>query len=242
MQLSIHNSYEEMSARAAEAVIRLTEEKKEPLVCIPSGNTPVLFCKYLVDHFREIGTRPDWYFIGLDEWLGVGANDKGSCRHFLDEHIFKPLGIPESHICFFDGLADDAENERNKAEQFISQRGKVEVMVLGLGANGHLGFNEPGSDPELRTQVVELDQTTISTGARYFGKAIQMTKGITLGIKTILESGTVFLLVNGDHKTGIVKKVLESEPHTDIPASYLRQHPDCWVYLDKAAAGEATKE
>lgn len=242
MQLSIHDSYEEMSAKAAEALIRLTEEKKDPLVCIPSGHTPVLFCKFLVDHFKEKGSGPDWYFIGLDEWLGAGAADQGSCRQFVDEHFFKPLGIPENRICFFDGLAKDYKAEQFKAEQFIQQHGGIDVAVLGLGANGHLGFNEPGTDPELLTQVVDLDELTVSGGARYFGKEIQLQKGITLGLKAIMEAGTVLLLVNGEHKRDIFRTMLEGEINNEIPASFLRQHPDCWVYLDKAAAGDIAEK
>ena len=120
MQLSIHGTYEEMSAKAAEAVIRLAEEFTSPLVCIPSGNTPVLFCKHLVDHFLQTGSKPNWFFVGLDEWIGVGRDVKGSCRHFVDEHFFKPLQIPEEQICFFDGKAADISAEQMKTENLLT--------------------------------------------------------------------------------------------------------------------------
>ena len=222
MQLSIHGSYEEMSAKAAEAVIRLGEELTAPLVCIPSGNTPVLFCKHIVDHYRENETKPDWYFVGLDEWIGVASNVKGSCRHFMDEHLFKPLGIPENRICFFDGTSSDIPGEQVKTEQWISKHGGIKIAVLGLGTNGHLGFNEPGSDPTLRTQVMNLDETTLVGGAKYFdSKQESLQKGITLGLQTIMEASTVFLLVNGKHKAAIVHKVIEGPVDISVPASIL---------------------
>src|SRR5215203_3316263 len=192
MQLSIHNNFEEMSAKAAEAVIRLCEELPSPLICIPSGNTPVLFCKHLVDYFLQSEKKPDWYFVGLDEWIGVAKDTKGSCRHFLNEHFFFPLQIPEDRICFFDGSAADIESEQRKTEQWISDHSGIKIAVLGLGVNGHLGFNEPGSDPSLHTQVLDLDASTITGGINYFNTPQPLQKGITLGLRTIMEARTVF--------------------------------------------------
>lgn len=235
MQLSIHATYEEMSQKAAEAVIRLAETHTEPLVCFPSGNTPVLFLKNLVNHFQEKNETPNWYFIGLDEWLGVPPTEKGSCRQFLDEHFFQPLSIPENRIFFFDGLSADPEAECRKAEQWIDIRGNIKICVLGLGQNGHLGLNEPGSDFSLKTQVTNLTESTKAGGQNYFSQPKELKSGITLGLGTIMNSGTVFLLVNGSKKATILQQVLEGIVTPAIPATILKDHPDCWVYLDEAA-------
>lgn len=235
MQLSIHATYEEMSQKAAEAVIRLAETLTEPLVCFPSGNTPVLFLKYLVDHFKEKHEAPNWYFIGLDEWLGVPPTEKGSCRQFMDEHFFQPLSIPENRIFFFDGLAPDPQAECRKAEQWIDIRGNIRICVLGLGQNGHLGLNEPGSDFGLKTQVINLAESTKASGQNYFSQVRELNSGITLGLETIMNSSTVFLLVNGSKKVAILQQVLEGTVTPEIPATILKDHPDCWIYLDEAA-------
>ena len=241
MQLSIHPTYEEMSHKAAEAVIRMAEDLTEPLVCFPSGNTPVLLLKNIVDHFKTLQKTPDWYFIGLDEWVGIGPHEKGSCRHFLDEHFFIPLSIPENRIFFFDGNAADLDSECRKAEQWLDIRGNIMITVLGLGKNGHLGLNEPGSDPSLRTQITELSDTTKESGQNYFDAQKDLKKGITLGLKTLMDSGTVFLLANGSHKAEIVRKVLDGPVTSDVPATILRSHPDCWFYLDNEAANKSAK-
>ncbi len=241
MQLSIHTTYEEMSQKAAEAVLRLTAELTEPLICFPSGNTPVLFLKNLTDHFRSLEKTPDWYFIGLDEWVGIDPHEKGSCRQFMDEHFFIPLAIPENRIFFFDGNAADLDAECRKSEQWLDIRGNISITVLGLGRNGHLGLNEPGSDRSLRTQVTELSNTTQQSGQGYFDNPKELKKGFTLGLKTIFDSRTIFLLVNGKHKAEIVRKVLDEPETADIPATILKSHPDCWLYLDHEAADRTEK-
>ncbi|WP_336514448.1 glucosamine-6-phosphate deaminase [Pollutibacter soli] len=235
MQLSIHATYEEMSQKAAEAVIRLAETLTEPLICFPSGNTPVLFLQNIVNHFKEKNETPNWYFISLDEWLGVPATEKGSCRQFLDEHFFQPLSIPENRIFFFDGLSPDPEAECRKAEQWLDIRGNIKICVLGLGQNGHLGLNEPGSDFGLKMQIVSLTESTIVGGRKYFSNPVELNSGITLGLATIMNAGTVFLLVNGSKKAAILQHVLEGTVTPQIPATILKEHPDCWVYMDEEA-------
>lgn len=219
----------------------MTEELTEPLICFPSGNTPVLFLKNIVEHFKKLQKQPDWYFIGLDEWVGIDPHEKGSCRQFMDEHFFKPLSIAENRIFFFDGNAADLNSECRKAEQWLDIRGNIMITVLGLGRNGHLGLNEPGSDPGLRTQITELTSATKESGQNYFDTPKELKKGITLGLKTLMDSRTVLLLVNGSHKSEILKEVLEGPVTTEIPATILRSHPDCWVYLDNEAADKSNK-
>lgn len=240
MKLIISDSFEEMSETAAEDFIFNVEKIAQPLICLPSGKTPVLFCRFIREYFLEKAAPPDWYFVGLDEWQGIGADEEGGCRHFFDTQLFKPLGIPENRICFFDGLTTEPEKEGRKVEAFIDNRGEVDLMVLGLGTNGHLGFNEPGSDISLRTQLATLEPSTLDAGRNYFPFSRELQKGFTLGLATVMASKTVFLIANGSHKAEIVRKVVEKPVTPTVPGSLLQRHPNCYVYLDAAAASLLT--
>jgi len=238
MKIIIKDSFDDMSRAAAEDFLALAASIDRPLVCLPSGNTPTLFCKYIREHFQAKGATPDWDFIGLDEWVGVPSTEKGSCRYFFDEHLFGPLNIPEGRISFFNGMSSDLEAERRNAETVIGKHGGLDIVVLGIGANGHLGFNEPGSDVSLKTQVITLEDSTLSSGTSYFnGPRAMPTQGITLGLATLLEAKNVYLIANGKHKAVIMEKMVKGPVGNAIPASLLQQHGACSVYLDRDASG-----
>jgi len=238
MNIVIKDSFEDMSRMAAEEFLKIAASISHPLVCLPSGNTPIHFCRFLVDHFENIGAKPDWDFIGLDEWVGVPASVKGSCRYFFDEHLFGPLGIPEERISFFNGMATDLREEQRKAEAVIADHGGLDIVVLGIGANGHLGFNEPGSDVSLKTQVIDLEPVTLKSGESYFSGPRDMpTQGITLGLATLLSAKHLLVIANGAHKTTIVEKMVNGPKTNMLPASLLQDHKACTLYLDDAASG-----
>jgi galactosamine-6-phosphate isomerase len=237
MEIFVTDTYEDLSKQAADDLVQLLQSKKYPLLCTASGDTPAGLYKNLVGKFikKELDT-PDWYFIGLDEWTGLNGQDEGSCRFHLNNQLFRPLQVADDKIFFFDGRATDLDKECKDAENFIIQRKGIDISILGLGMNGHIGMNEPGTSPSLRSHVTALDPITQKTGQKYFKEQQQLTDGITLGLATLLESRYIFLLVSGSHKAGIVKKVLEDEVSEQLPGSLLRQHPGLKIYLDKEAA------
>jgi galactosamine-6-phosphate isomerase len=238
MNIVVKDSFEDMSRAAAEDFLKIAGSMTSPLVCLPSGNTPIHFCRFLVEHYKATGTTPDWDFIGLDEWVGVPSSVKGSCRYFFDEHLFGPLGIPEHRISFFNGMAADIKAEQKKAEEVIAVHGGLDIAVLGIGANGHLGFNEPGSDVNLKTQVIGLEAVTLKSGESYFaGPRSMPTQGITLGLATLLSTKHVLVIANGAHKTSVVEKMVKGPKTNALPASLLQDHPACTLYLDTAASG-----
>lgn len=240
MNIHISADFAQMSAKAAEDFLRRLEGKRAPVVILPSGKSPVGMLSVLRAYFEERGQRPDWHFVGLDEWVGIGQDVFGSCREFLDRHLFKPLGIPEAQIHFFNGLAKDLDAERRKAEATIAALGGIDVAVLGVGTNGHLGLNEPGSDPSLTTQVSVLAPSTAEAAKDYFDTPRTVTHGITLGLKTLLGARTIYLLASGSGKADIIRKVVEGPVTPDVPGAYLQQHPDCHLYLDTDAAAALT--
>jgi len=239
MKLTVGGTPQEMGAQVADRVIQCLEGVKTPLVCPASGTTPApLYHAFAGRHRRGVLDTGAWRFVGLDEWVGLNGNDEGSCRWWLDKDLFLPLGVGEDRICFFDGRAYDLVAECETTERFIEERGKMDVVILGIGTNGHIAMNEPGTDVMARSRVVTLHPTTQSVGQKYFTKQTELEKGITLGLGTIREARHIFLLATGEHKASIIRQALEGPVSADVPASLLRDHPGLEVWLDEAAAGE----
>lgn len=237
MNTLIFDSYTAMSKKAADAVIQKLQSVKHPVFCVASGESPNGLYKELAErHDRGDLDISAWYFLGLDEWMGLGKNDEGSCRYMLDRHLFQPLKVKEDRICFFDGRTNDPDAECRRVEEFIHTRGPVEVAVLGLGMNGHVGLNEPGTSCTLRSHVSVIDKLTETVGQKYFTRPQSLNRGITLGLATLMEVKQLILMVSGEKKAPVLQQVLEGEITEKLPASLLRQHPDFNVYLDAEAA------
>jgi len=237
MQLFINDTYEIMSANAAEAVLQTMETHSNGLLSPASGDSPTGLYKELINRLSNKKTDiSGWKFVGLDEWIGMNGDDEGSCRFYLNKQLFNPLHIPENNICFFDGTAKDLNDECNAVESFINENGGIDVAIVGLGLNGHVGMNEPGTSPSLHSHVAEIDPVTQQVGQKYFKKKTHISKGLTLGIANIMEAKNVLLIVSGSKKAEIVRQVLEEEISEKLPASLLRNHKNCSVYLDAEAA------
>lgn len=237
MQIFIEDSYEAMSASAAAAVKQLPISKTSPLICPASGNTPEGLYQQLIRMVKDKEMDiTDWNFVGLDEWAGMNGIDEGSCRFSLDEQLFNPLNIPTDNICFFDGRKGELEPECNKVEFFIRRQGGIDIAIVGLGMNGHVGMNEPGTDKNLRSHVAAIDLQTQQVGQKYFTTPKQLTHGVTLGIATLMEATHIILLANGAKKAAIVNRILTAPASQKLPATLLRSHPGLLIYLDKEAA------
>jgi glucosamine-6-phosphate isomerase len=237
MEIFIAQDYEAMSERAFNDLLLLMKSRSHPLICTASGASPAGLYKQLLTHVRLTGLNvSNWYFLGLDEWAGMNGSDEGSCRWHLNRELFDPLQVPDSHICFFDGRATDLQNECAVTEQFIAEYNGIDVAIVGLGLNGHVGMNEPGTLPELRSHIAEIHPLTRQSGQKYFSSPKDLSAGISLGIANLLEAKTVILLVSGKQKAAVVTQVLQDEISADLPASLLRRHEGFRVYLDKDAA------
>ncbi len=241
MKIIINDSYKDMSEQAANDLIALMDHSESKLVCLASGDTPSGLFAELVNRqkTRQVDVS-DWKFVGLDEWGGMNGSDEGSCRYHIDKQFFNPLHIAESNICFFDGRKD-LEAECKRTEAFIQQQNGIEVVILGLGLNGHVGMNEPGASLETHSHVAAIDEETQRVGQKYFTSPHDISQGITLGLGNIMEARHVILLVSGAHKAAIVKRIIEEESSDMIPASLLRSHPSLTIYLDKEAASLLNK-
>ena len=243
MKVVVHHSYKDLSGAAADEFICSMQSSPMPLCCIASGDSPVGLYKELSRHYMQNELDiSKWHFAGLDEWLGMDGADEGSCRYMLDQFVTQPLKLSQQQTCFFDGRTNDAAAECLRVEQFIYRHGGLDVAVLGLGLNGHLGLNEPGTSFSARAHVSEISAMTQSVGQKYFSAPTKLTNGITLGLANLMEAKNVILIVSGERKAEIVKQVIEGNITEDVPASILQNHPSCSIYLDEAAAKLLTAE
>lgn len=242
MNLFIGQNYAALSEQACTDLISLLDSLEHPLVCTASGDSPAGLYRNLLQRQqkKELNTA-HWNFVGLDEWAGMNGLDEGSCRFHLNQQLFAPLVVEESRICFFDGRASDLQAECQRTENFITANGGIDVALVGLGLNGHIGMNEPGAATNLFAHVADIDPMTQLVGQKYFSSPQVLTHGLTLGIASLMKAKHLFLLVNGAHKAGIVKEVLEGEVSEQVPASLFRNHPGLRIYLDQEAAALLNK-
>jgi len=239
MQICIHDSLE-LPRQAARLIIDCVRSKPDALLCLAGGDTPRATYGELVKAARagEVDFSRAT-FVGLDEWVGLPADYPGSCTAFMRETLFAPLGIAAQNIVFFDAVAADLAAECARVDAFLAQHGPLDLTLLGMGMNGHLGMNEPGCDVDAPCVVTDLDPITIQVGQKYFGAGQPVLKhGITLGMAPFMASRKVLLLVSGARKAATLARALEGPIGNQLPASLLRQHPDAWLLADHEAAGQ----
>lgn len=237
MKVIVTDTYEDLSRQAAEDIISSLKSIQQPLICTASGDSPARLYKEMVKIIADKKIDiSNWNFIGLDEWAGMNEDDEGSCKFHLNNQFFHPLKIKKEKICFFNGRAKNLQEECNIIEDYIREHGGIDIAIIGLGMNGHVGMNEPGTSQLSRSHISDIDPITQKTGQKYFTSEQDLSQGLTLGLATLMEVKQIILIVSGEHKAQIVKNILEGEISEQLPASLLRNHPDLVVYLDKDAA------
>lgn len=232
-----------MSLRAAREVIDLVSGKPDALLCLAAGDTPRLAYQLITQIAKEENVDlSNCYFVSLDEWVGIPPENEGSCQFFLRTNLFGPLKTYEKNIHLFNALSDELSKECAIMDDFINIHGGIDLMVVGIGPNGHIGFNEPGVPFDLYSHVVDLDETTTTVGQKYFSKSAALTKGITLGLKYLLESKLAILIANGSKKASVIKEAIEGEIGPKMPASIMRMHSNGMVIIDEEAAAFLNKK
>ena len=237
MKQIIYNNYTELSVKTAERIATIISEKPDALLCFPAGETSVGTFKHLIElNQKGVISFKKCKIVGLDEWANIGAMKSENCFSFLKKHLFDHIDYSEENLCFFDGESSDLKHECVKTDDFIKKNGPIDMMLLGVCMNGHLGLNEPGTSFDLYSHIVNLDETTKIVGQKYFSGKVTLSKGITLGIKYVLEAQTVILQLNGNRKAEVVKRLIESEVSPGFPASVIKSHLNSFLLLDKEAA------
>ncbi len=237
MKTLISPDYPQLCQAVAQNVIHYVNEKPNALICIAGGDTPLGVFAALVDAQKQ--GRVDFsrtQFLGLDEWLGLGKVDKGSCREMVWHHFFDKLTLREEQICFFDGLTADPQTECQRVDGYIEQHGPIDCIVLGIGMNGHIGFNEPGASPDNTCHVIDLDDVTQAVSVKYFDTPREVKQGISLGLKTILAAKNIVLMASGEKKAAIVAQTVNHPTSRDIPSTLVKTVSQASLYVDSAAA------
>ena len=237
MHIVVCKDYEEMSRRAAEIVAEQIKKRPDGLISFPGGDTPLGMVHVFADMVNECKVDISrTHYVSLDEWVGLSNEDEGSCGLFNQQNLLSRLQHPFAGTHIINGAAEDIESERVALNDYISQYGPLDVSVLGIGMNGHLGFNENDMDFDLDAHIIPLSETTRKVMTKYFGEKFHPTHGISQGIRQIMAAKTVILIANGAHKAEILKKAVHGPVTNEVPASVLQNHPNCYVVADEAAA------
>lgn len=232
----LEDDFEAMSRRSAQLLIDVVREKPEALICLPAGSTAARTYEILAE--RSARGEADFskaWFVALDEWLDL-EDESENCDAFMRKHFYGPLGIPDERVKRFDIHAADLRQACREVDQFIFDRGGIDVMLLGMGMNGHLGLNEPGGDFSDYAKVVELDPVTMSVGQKYFSGPTRLTRGITVGVHHMFETKLVVLQVGGAHKAEITERLIRTAPTEALPATVLKLVPHGVLVVDRDAA------
>lgn len=238
MNVVVTADYQALSRYSADLVQDLVKKNPRGLVSFPGGDTPAGLLDLFTARVRSGKIDiSELKFVQLDDWVGLGQTEKGSCSHFILTRLLAPMGCTFADRFLFDGNGPDINGQLAAQDAFIRKYGPIDIEVLGIGMNGHLGFNEEGVDFSLRSHRTPLSSTTKRVQKKYFGgQDLPLTEGITQGIAQIMESRTVILLASGESKAEIVAKALLGPVTRSVPASVLQRHQNCICVLDRAAA------
>jgi glucosamine-6-phosphate deaminase len=224
--------YDALSDRAANIFLSAIRRNPRIVLGLPTGRTPVkMYERVVAACSRDYHCFRDVVTFNLDEYVGIESTHPGSYCMFMNEHLFDHVDMKKSNEHIPNGMAPDADAECARYEREIAASGGLDLTFLGLGSNGHIGFNEPGTRFDSRTRVVALTESTRAANAPLFPDGNVPTHAITMGIGTILESKSIVLLASGDKKRAAIERLRSGEITEDFPASALWRHPDVTVLI-----------
>ncbi|MDF2683818.1 MAG: nagB [Brevibacillus sp.] len=238
MKLVIAKDYDDLSKQAARLIADEVTHHPAMVLGLATGGTPVGMYRELIAIYQKEGVDfSQASSFNLDEYVGLPGTHPQSYRTYMDENLFSHINLPADKTNIPRGDVEDLGAECKRYEQAIVAAGGIDIQVLGIGNNGHIGFNEPGSTKDTTTRVVQLTGSTIEANARYFDTVEEVpTQAVSMGIQTILGAKKIILLASGKAKAEAVQRMLEGEATPDVPASLLQQHPDVTVIVDEEAA------
>ncbi|MBP2632981.1 MAG: glucosamine-6-phosphate isomerase [Firmicutes bacterium] len=238
MRIIVTESYEEMSTAAARIVAGQLYLKPNSVLGLATGSTPLLMYQKLVQVHEQIGLDfSEAISFNLDEYLGLEPENPQSYHYFMHENFFDKINIKPENIFIPNGKPDNLDEECKHYDKLIESKGGIDLQILGVGQNAHIGFNEPDIKFEATTHKVKLDEETIEANARFFSDRKDVPRyAISMGIKTIMLAKKVILLANGKNKAEAIYKAIYGGVRPDAPASILQLHQDVLIIVDKEAA------
>ncbi|MGM0874505.1 MAG: glucosamine-6-phosphate deaminase [Bacillota bacterium] len=230
-------NYQEMSKAAAQYIINKLKYSPQITLGLATGGTPQGVYQHLIeDHQQNATSYEHVTSFNLDEYIGLSKDDPNSYYHYMYENLFKHINISPQHTHIPSGMNQDLQAECDEYENKIQQLGGIDLQLLGIGSNGHIGFNEPGTSFQSMTHVVDLAPSTREANSRYFNSVDEVpTQAITMGINSIFKSKEILLLASGKAKQDAMVKLLNGDVTENFPASILKQHPNATVIADENA-------
>ena len=237
MKIYRAEDYNSMSRRAANILSAQVILKPDSVLGLATGSTPVGMYRQLVNWYekRDIDFS-QVHTVNLDEYLGLAPDHDQSYRYFMQQNLFDHINVRPENTNVPNGLASDPEAECRRYNEVIAGLGGIDLQVLGMGHNGHIGFNEPEEAFELETHVVDLTENTIQANARFFASKDEVPRrAITMGIKAIMQARHILVVVSGEDKAEIVRRAFAGPVTPLVPASILQMHPHLSLVGDEAA-------
>lgn len=235
MKIIVLDSYEEISSRAAALLISRLEGKKDLMLCAATGNSPTGAYASLTKECQLHPRRFDHFrIVKLDEWGGLPMTDPGTCEVYLQRQLINPLHIDPSRYIAFNSNPEDPQAECKRIQAQLDAEGRIDVCLVGLGMNGHVALNEPADFLEPDIHVAKLSSTSL-THSMLSEMSQKPSFGLTLGMKSILDSRLIIMLISGEKKREIARAFLSGKLTTKIPASFLWLHPDTVCFIDRDA-------
>lgn len=237
LKVEVYQDHASLSRRASLLVVECLQAKPDAVLCLATGGSPELTYQFLAE---EAATMPDVFaaarVVKLDEWLGLPAGHPATCETYLQEKFLGPCGISSQRYLGFKNDTDDPAAECLRVKEALAAWGGIDLAILGVGLNGHLGLNEPAEKLTPDPHVAKLTQQT-SSHPMLQGHGVEVREGMTLGYEDLASASAGLLLVNGMHKRDILRGLLTEEPSSHLPASLLRVKSAYTCLCDQAAAG-----
>jgi len=241
MKIIKAKDYEDMSKKAAIIIASQISMKPNCVLGLATGSTPIGTYKQLVEWYKEGSLSfADVTSVNLDEYKGITKENDQSYYYFMNDNLFRHVDIDKARTFLPDGTEPDSEKACSDYNAIIHSVGGIDLQLLGLGHNGHIGFNEPADHFPLETHCVDLTESTITANQRFFASYDDVPKqAYTMGIKTIMQAKKVLMVVNGADKAEAVRKAFFGPVTPEVPASILQLHSDFILVADEAALSKA---
>lgn len=238
MRIMVVDNYEEMSKKAADMMSSQIILKPNSVLGLATGDTPLGMYKELIKMYENKKVDfSETITFNLDEYYKLQRDNTQSYYYYMKNNFFKHINIKEDNTNVLHGMTLDVNVECRNYEERIKNAGGIDIQVLGIGANGHIGFNEPDVNFEAETHLVSLDKSTIKANSRFFkSKDDVPTQAISMGIKTIMQSKRIIMLASGENKAEAILKTVKGKICPEVPASILQLHSDVTLIIDSSAA------
>lgn len=236
MKVIITKNYDEMSEKAFEVMANVVKNKPDAIIGLATGSTPVGLYKNMIKDHKENGTSyKNIRTTNLDEYAGLDYTSDQSYIYFMRNNLFDHIDIDLKNTNIENGKATDRQAECDRYNKLLENM-QQDIQVLGIGSNGHIAFNEPGTPFGSVTHIVDLTENTIKDNARFFSSIDEVPRqAFTMGLKNIMNAKQILILANGKNKAKAVYGLVKGEVTTDVPASILQLHPDCVLVCDEDA-------